>query len=89
MRKQTICIGENKVADQLRGNRESDQRLCFRSTDSTFLLLLKLLALCCDCTARFVSDVVGNKLLVFSLTGSNQTLAKMSKMLPSMSKILK
>ena len=26
----TICIGENKGADQLRGNREADQRLCFR-----------------------------------------------------------
>ena len=28
--KPTICIGENKDADQLRGNREADQRLCFR-----------------------------------------------------------
>ena len=27
MRKPTICIGENKDADQLRGNREADQRL--------------------------------------------------------------
>ena len=31
----TICIGENIGADQLRGNREADQRLCFRSSDST------------------------------------------------------
>ena len=30
MGKPTICIGENKGADQLRGNREADQRLCFR-----------------------------------------------------------
>ena len=29
MGKSTICIGENKDADQLRGNREADQRLCF------------------------------------------------------------
>ena len=29
MGKPTICIGENKGADQLRGNREADQRLCF------------------------------------------------------------
>ena len=36
MGKQTICIGENKDADQLRGNREADQRLCFRSSDSTY-----------------------------------------------------
>ena len=41
MRKPTICIGENKDADQLRGNREADQRLCFRYTDSTISLLLK------------------------------------------------
>ena len=36
-----FCLGENKGADQLRGNREADQRLCFRYTDSTISLLLK------------------------------------------------
>ena len=41
MRKPTICICENKDADQLRGNREADQCLCFRYTDSTVPLLLK------------------------------------------------
>ena len=41
MGKPTICIGENKDADQLRGNREADQRLCFRYMDSTIPLLLK------------------------------------------------
>ena len=41
MGKPTICIGENKDADQLRGNREADQRLCFRYSDSTISLLLK------------------------------------------------
>ena len=41
MRKPTICLCENKDADQLRGNREADQRLCFRYTDSTVPLLLK------------------------------------------------
>ena len=43
MRKQTICIGENKDADhadQLRGNREADQRLCFRYKDSKIPILL-------------------------------------------------
>ena len=30
MGKPAICICENKGADQLRGNREADQRLCFR-----------------------------------------------------------
>ena len=39
MGKPTICLGENKDADQLRGNREADQRLCFRYTDSTIPLL--------------------------------------------------
>ena len=41
MRKPDICICENKDADQLRGNREADQRLCFRYTDSTIPLLSK------------------------------------------------
>ena len=41
MRKPTICICENKGADQLCGNREADQRLCFRYTDSTMPLLSK------------------------------------------------
>ena len=40
VRKPDFCMGENKDADQLRGNREADQRLCFRYTDSTFPLLL-------------------------------------------------
>ena len=32
---------ENKDADQLRGDREADQRLCFRYTDSAIPLLSK------------------------------------------------
>ena len=40
MGKPTICIGENKDTDQLRGNREADQRLCFRHSDSKFLFYL-------------------------------------------------
>ena len=40
MRKPAFCICENKGADQLRGNHEGDQRLCFRYTDSTIPLLL-------------------------------------------------
>ena len=75
MGKPTICIGENKGADQLRSNCEADQRLCFRYTDSTFppLLIPKF--------SRFwVSSVTVQaglcrtwsepKLLVFSRTGS-------------------
>ena len=41
VRKRDFCLCENKGADQLRGNREADQRLCFRYTDSTISLLLK------------------------------------------------
>ena len=41
MRKPTICICENKDADQLRGNHEADQCLCFRYLDSTKPLLPK------------------------------------------------
>ena len=39
MRKPTFCTCENKDADQLRTNREADQRLCFRYVDSTIPLL--------------------------------------------------
>ena len=41
VRKPDFCICENKDADQLRGNREADQRLCFRYMDGTIPLLPK------------------------------------------------
>ena len=41
VRKPDFCICENKAADQLCGNRTTDQRLCFRYTDSTIPLLPK------------------------------------------------
>ena len=41
MRKLAFCICENKDADQLRGNPEADQRLCFHYTDSIIPLLSK------------------------------------------------
>ena len=41
VRKRDYCLCENRGADQLRGNREADQRLCFRYTDSTIPLLSK------------------------------------------------
>ena len=40
VRKPAFCICENKGADQLRGDREADQRLCFRYTDSTIPLII-------------------------------------------------
>ena len=56
VRKPTFWICENKDADQIRGNREADQRLCFRYTDSTspstsYIQNFKLLAIFCGCTA--------------------------------------
>ena len=39
--KTDFCICENKEADQLLGNREADQPLCFRYLDSTFPFLSK------------------------------------------------
>ena len=41
VRKPAFCICENKDADQLRGDREADQRDCFRYTESTIPLLHK------------------------------------------------
>ena len=41
VRNPAFCICENKAADQLRGNREADQRLCFRHTDSAIPHLSK------------------------------------------------
>ena len=41
MGKPAFCICETKDADQLRVNREADQRLYFRYTDSTISLLPK------------------------------------------------
>ena len=42
MRKPDFCICENKDADQLCGNREADQGLCFRYIDRTIPPLPKL-----------------------------------------------
>ena len=63
MRKPAFCICENKDAAQLRGNREADQRLCFRYIDSTIPLLpiYEIPSLWPSfgcCTAPFVSDLV-------------------------------
>ena len=65
MRKPDFCQWENKGADQLHSNCEADRRLCFCYTDSTITLLtysqyFKPLAVFCDYTGRFVSDLVGN-----------------------------
>ena len=41
MRKLAFRICKNKGADQLHGNHEADQRLCFRYIDSTIPILPK------------------------------------------------
>ena len=71
MRKPTICIGDNKDANQIRGNPEADQRLCFRCTDSTLPLLLKSeissfkpASVTAHCTGRFIGPV-GNHIVGF------------------------
>ena len=66
-RKPTICICETKGADQLCSNCTADQHLCFRYRDSTIppLFIPKILAFFCDCADRFVSDLVGTKIVSF------------------------
>ena len=44
----------------MRKQRAADQRLCFRYIDGTIRLHFKPPAIFCDCTARFLSDMVGN-----------------------------
>ena len=76
MRKPTFCICENKDANQLRGNREADQRLCFRYIDSMIPLLSKS-----EISSLLPSSVVvqpglcrtrsETRTLVFSRRGSN------------------
>ena len=41
VRKPVFCMCENKDAEQFRGDREADQRLCFRYVDGTIPLLPK------------------------------------------------
>ena len=84
MRKPAFCICENKDADQPRGNREADQRLCFRYTYSTTPLLhiyeissLKLSSVPVQpglCRTR-----VQTRTLVFSLHGSYNQLQHAAK----------
>ena len=63
MGKTAFCICENKDADQLCGNNEADQRLCFRYAIVQFLYFLNFKPLAiCGCTACFffLSHLVGN-----------------------------
>ena len=66
MGKLTFCIWENLDADQLRSNRATDRCLCFRNTDSTFPLFPESVVSGLWSSARFVSDLVGNRERWFS-----------------------
>ena len=48
------------ITVQLNSNHTADQRHCFCYVDSTIPILPKLEINFCGCTARFVSDLVGN-----------------------------
>ena len=57
-----FCVNEG--ADQLRVNRAAraaDQRFCFRFIESTLpvLPISEISAILCDCTAQFLSHLVG------------------------------
>ena len=86
IRKPTKCLGENKGADQLRSNCEADQCLCFRYMDNNFFFLLskfqnfQLLAIFCDCTAWFVSDLVGSPNCWFSHAQKHLSFKKMKRL---------
>ena len=77
-----FAYAQNKDADQLRGDREADQRLCLCYTDSIIPLQMyflnpnfKPLGIFCDCTAPFVSDLVGNPEDRFSQNEAHFSLA--------------
>ena len=75
MRKPILCICENKDADQLRGNREADQRLCFRYIVKS-LYFLNAKAIFCSCTGCFLSDQIGNQNVFFSHGAAHSLLRK-------------
>ena len=56
MGKPTICLGKNKNADQLGGNREADQRIVFAKwiVQSPFFLLPKLVS-SCSCSNMIIA----------------------------------
>ena len=64
MRIPTSCKCDNKGEDQLLGLSAADQPLVFTKhynvANTIFHLPSKLLAICLPCTARFLSDLVGN-----------------------------
>ena len=60
MRKWLFANTKNKEADQLLGNREADQRFCFRYMDSTIPLLPSSEISSLQSPSLVVSDLVEN-----------------------------
>ena len=69
VRKPTLCICKNKDMDQLRGNHEADQRLCFAAWIVQFLYFLNpecpvsIHILCSGCQPSLVKNIgvyIGN-----------------------------
>ena len=88
MRKPTFCICENKDADQLRGYREADQRLCFRYIDSTIPLLSKSKISSLQSSSVAVQPGLSRtrsetRTLIFSSHGSNKLLVTADFVLPN------
>ena len=68
MGKPTICIGENKGADQLRGNCEAYQRLSFRYSDSTIRVGVIEIVIVINCNLiTFFKIIENNCNSVFTL----------------------
>ena len=68
VRKPAFCICENKDADQLRGDREADQRLCFCYTDSKIPLLPKT-----EISSLYASSVIARPGLCRTWSETPQT----------------
>ena len=67
MRKPDFCIGENKGADQLHGNRTADQGLCFCYIDSTIPLFLnRKFQVCSHLLCVYSTVSVGHRRQVLS-----------------------
>ena len=72
VRNLNFCICEIKIADQLRGFTQLVSFFVFATSPSTFKITsFKLLAIFCGCTARFVSDLVGNPEYRFCRVAAN------------------
>ena len=71
IRKQTMCICENKDADQLCSNCIVDHRLCFRYTDSTITLLKSQISRFKPAPVTIQASLWLSHVMAFPCEGSN------------------